>query len=266
MKNTDWIHLHSGDIPRMEACFSGQAYAPHRHDNYTIALTTHGVQSFNYRQEKRHSMAGDAVILHPDEKHDGMAGTDTSFGYRALTIDPEMLQDALDGRPLPFIQEGVVRKGAILDITRNLLGDLEHGLSVLEFEGFVYELAQALEKQGDKSSQKHTPNIQALKIIKDYLETHFLEELTLDHIAQVAGYSKWHLVRDFKTLFGSSPYQYIVYLRLCLSKELLLKGQKLVDTALDCKFSDQSHFTKKFKQRFGLTPKQWLTLIQHPSE
>ena len=74
-KNKSWVSRADGETERIEACFSGLAYAPHSHDTYTLALTTQGVQSFNYRGELRHSLPGEVVILHPDETHDGQAGT-----------------------------------------------------------------------------------------------------------------------------------------------------------------------------------------------
>ena len=66
-------------IERLEARFAGQAYSPHRHDTYAIGITLAGVQSFRYRGERRQCLPGEAHILHPDETHDGGAGTERGF-------------------------------------------------------------------------------------------------------------------------------------------------------------------------------------------
>ena len=261
MKLENWIRKCPGQVSRIEACFTGNAYSSHRHDDYTIALTTGGVQSFNYRGTKQHSLAGQAVILHPDEAHDGMSGTDGPFVYRAISIDPMKIQEALLGRPLPFIEDGVVSSGEIVDIIFRLLGDFSHALDALEYESLIYELAIAMNKLDEPAERVHTPNIKALKIVREFIEEHFLSELSLDSIAEMSGYSKWHLSRDFKTLYGTSPYQYVLCLRLCFAQSKLINGSSLIDTAYDCRFSDQSHFTRKFKQRFGVTPKKWLKLL-----
>jgi hypothetical protein len=68
----NWFVEAPGDIQRIEACLSGVAYAPHRHDTYTIGITLSGIQSFTYRGAGRASYPGQIVILHPDEKHDGL--------------------------------------------------------------------------------------------------------------------------------------------------------------------------------------------------
>lgn len=262
MTKNNWIKQYDGCVPIFEACFEGNAYAPHSHDDYTVALTTRGVQSFNYRGEKRHSQVGQAVILHPGELHDGMAGTDSEFAYRAISIDPEVIQDAIGGKPLPFIKEGVINSGPILNIANQLLRNVEDGLSLLEYEGLTYELAIALDNQSVQPQKKHKPNTAGLKVVKNYLESYFLEDLSLEKLVAVSGYTKWHLIRDFKTLFGSTPYQYVLFLRLNHAKKQLVEGNNIADAALASCFSDQSHLTRKFKQRFGLTPKQWTKLIK----
>ena len=65
------VGLQSSRVELIEAQLRGGSFSPHRHDTYTIAVTTTGVQSFNYRGDRWRSLPGQAVILHPDEVHDG---------------------------------------------------------------------------------------------------------------------------------------------------------------------------------------------------
>ena len=66
----------AGGIQLLSAWFAGAAFARHRHDTYAIGLTDSGVQSFSYRGSVCSSTAGEVAVLHPDEPHDGYAGTD----------------------------------------------------------------------------------------------------------------------------------------------------------------------------------------------
>ena len=66
-------------IERVEAHYQGNGFSPHRHDSYAIGLTLKGVNSFQYRGDKRYAQWGEVVVLHPDELHDGEAGTDDGF-------------------------------------------------------------------------------------------------------------------------------------------------------------------------------------------
>jgi hypothetical protein len=98
----------SAGIERMEAHFLGQAFAPHRHDTYAIGITLAGVQVFFYRGERRQCLPGQCHVLHPDEIHDGGAGSDDGFGYRIAYVDPSLIQQALGGAPLPFVIDPVL--------------------------------------------------------------------------------------------------------------------------------------------------------------
>lgn len=258
--NSNWIQTYPGAVTRFEASFTGNAYAPHRHEDYTIALTTKGVQSFNYRGQLRHSLPGQTVVLHPDELHDGLAGTESAFGYRALSIDPSQVQQVLDGDSLPFIEGGIVTSGKVLAVTQQLLGDLSETISELEYDTLLCELVEGLNEESSKKRQAYKPNYAAIKLVREYIQAHFQQDISLDDIAAISGYSKWQLSRDFKALFGTSPYQYVLFLRLNQAKHQLDQGQELLDVTYANGFSDQSHFTRKFKQRFGITPKKWVKL------
>src|SRR5947209_9620864 len=96
-------------LERAEVYLSACAFEPHRHDTYTVGITTAGVQTFRYRGSQRVSLPGQLVILHPDETHDGGPGTDDGFGYRALYLAPELVREALDDAALPFVAEPVQR-------------------------------------------------------------------------------------------------------------------------------------------------------------
>ncbi|MBW6194419.1 AraC family ligand binding domain-containing protein, partial [Pseudomonas aeruginosa] len=105
----DWVRRapQHGAVERIEAYFAGHGYDPHRHDTYAIGQTLAGVQSFRYRRSQRHSLPGGCLVLHPDELHDGEAGSQEGFRYRMLYVEPALIQQALGGRPLPFVRGGL---------------------------------------------------------------------------------------------------------------------------------------------------------------
>src|SRR5439155_7861573 len=112
----DWVRTWApGEgVELLRAWFGGRAYARHRHDTYAIGLTEAGVQTFDYRRRVERSTPGEVVVLHPDEMHDGRAGTGAGFGYRIVYVDPARIAAAvraIRGRaaPLPFVREPVSR-------------------------------------------------------------------------------------------------------------------------------------------------------------
>jgi hypothetical protein len=109
-------------VERADVRLFGWGFEPHRHDTYTIGMTTIGVQTFRYRGAREVSLPGELVILHPDEAHDGVAGTDAGFGYRAVYVAPELIRDAIGGRALPFVAYPVQRVMPVCGTNLALIG------------------------------------------------------------------------------------------------------------------------------------------------
>src|SRR5438105_8123301 len=118
-------------VERAEVYLSTWAYEPHRHDTYAIGITTAGVQVFRYRGSRRVCLPGQLHILHPDERHDGGAGTDDGFGYRILYIAPELVRDALAGRALPFVADPVQDLTPTAHPVPSLPADIDEPMSEL---------------------------------------------------------------------------------------------------------------------------------------
>src|SRR5256885_11759736 len=89
-------------IERAEVYLSTCAFEPHRHDTYAIGITTAGVQTFHYRGSRHICLPGQLHVLHPDEAHDGAAGTDGGFGYPNFYKTPQALSVAFARRQPPF--------------------------------------------------------------------------------------------------------------------------------------------------------------------
>src|SRR5262245_13330333 len=112
--SADWMRSTDAEngVECLEAWFQGTAYHKHRHDTYAICLTTSGVQAFDYRGAAEISMPGQVVVLHPDELHDGRAGTEAGFGYRILYVEPALIFEAVQvicgrGCALPLVRIAV---------------------------------------------------------------------------------------------------------------------------------------------------------------
>lgn len=91
--------------------------------------------------------------------------------------------------------------------------------------------------------------------VKEYVEEHLNEDLTLSELAGIAGMSKYYFSRLFKQSEGIPPYEYVLERRVEVGKELLRDTDlSLVQIALKTGFSSQSHFGKIFRRQVGVTP------------
>ncbi|WP_420006458.1 helix-turn-helix domain-containing protein [Arenibacterium sp. LLYu02] len=93
---------------------------------------------------------------------------------------------------------------------------------------------------------------------KEMLMSVEFEGLRLDDVAQALDLPRNSFFRSFRETTGMSPYQWLLTERVEQGRLLLrLTDLPLVDIALSCGFSDQSHFTRMFKRAQGVSPGRW---------
>lgn len=260
----DWVrHAAPGPgIERIEAFFRADAYAMHRHDTYAIGRTMTGVQSFHYRGALRHSLAGRTIVLHPDEPHDGHAGTADGFRYRMVYVEPARLQDALGGTALPFIRDGVSTDPRLFAATQALMDSLVVPLDALEEDDALFDLAAAMQAVSGAATTRPRGDIRAAQAARAFIHDELGRPITLAELAQATGRDRWALSRDFRAFFGTSPYRYLVLRRLELARRAMLRGATLADCAALAGFADQSHMTRQFVKAYGVTPARWLAMAK----
>lgn len=80
----------------------------------------------------------------------------------------------------------------------------------------------------------------------------------LSALAAEAGLSRYHFLRKFAQLTGSTPHQYILRARLRrAATRLALENKPVVEVALDCGFGDVSNFNHAFRAEFGMSPRKY---------
>jgi AraC-like DNA-binding protein len=240
---------------------SACAFEPHRHDTYGIGITTAGVQIFCYRGSRRICLPGQLHVLHPDERHDGAAGTDDGFGYRILYIAPELVRDALAGQMLPFVADPVQGLTPMARPIASLLADIDEPISDLGCVEIAAVVADGLVSlSGGTDCRRATIDIRAVEIVRDYLAAHAREQTPASILEEIAGTDRFTIARHFRWAFGTSPDRYRMLRRLALARAAIESGHSLAQAAAENGFADQSHMTRQFKRTYGLTPARWIAL------
>lgn len=250
-----------GRIERIEARFGGHGYHPHRHDTYSIGRTLSGVQSFHYKGSLRHGLPGNTLLLHPDELHDGMAGTEAGFRYRMAYIDPALIQQVLKGEPLPFIAGGLSRDPRLYRASEAFVQAMDYSLDPLEEQDALFDLTMALRAVAGKPRGRKLLDYPAAERAREFIMAHLHQSITLEMLERASGRERWSLSRDFRVLFGTSPYRFVTLRRLDILRTLLLDRFSLVDAALAAGFHDQSHMTRHFTRTYGVSPSRWLERV-----
>ncbi|KFN04164.1 bifunctional transcriptional activator/DNA repair enzyme AdaA [Bacillus clarus] len=102
------------------------------------------------------------------------------------------------------------------------------------------------------------PNEEWVKQIKEYMQNHYCDALTLDILAEMCHGSPYHLQRTFKRIVGISPTDYIQQLRIAKAMEYLTHtSQSITEISHAVGIENSAHFATLFKKKTGFTPTEY---------
>jgi len=107
---------------------------------------------------------------------------------------------------------------------------------------------------------QHYPKIYLYRRIvqaKLFIDGHYAETINLDNIAGEAYFSKFHFIRLFKIVYGKTPHQYLISVRLHNARLLLKKGIAVTEVCYALGFDSLSSFSSLFKKKMGLSPQNY---------
>lgn len=136
--------------------------------------------------------------------------------------------------------------------------DLEASLAI---EGIMLEIIAETSRNWAKFAEDKCPRW--LSQAKEFIDDCFYEPLTLSIIAETVGVHPVYLANTFKRHYQCSIGEYLRRRRIeFASQKLSTSKDELVDIALASGFSNQSHFSRIFKQVTGLTPLRYRRIRQ----
>ena len=99
---------------------------------------------------------------------------------------------------------------------------------------------------------------QSLIDVKEYIDRHYAEKITLDKLSEEFLINKYYLERIFKEQFGCSIINYLLSIRITHAKQLLRFSDKSIEqVGLECGISPLYYFSRMFKQTEGISPSEY---------
>lgn len=92
---------------------------------------------------------------------------------------------------------------------------------------------------------------------KLFIDRNYRENIDTGEIADEACYSKFHFIRTFKNIYGKTPHQYLIAVRIEKAKELLEAEMSVTDACFSVGFDSLGSFVTLFKRRIGMTPSEY---------
>ena len=97
-----------------------------------------------------------------------------------------------------------------------------------------------------------------LQNMKDYIDLHFSEKLTLDSLAEAFYINKYYLTRVFREQFGITVNSYILQVRITRAKQLLRFSDLSIEKiSQECGMNDANYFARMFKKIEGISPGEY---------
>lgn len=91
-----------------------------------------------------------------------------------------------------------------------------------------------------------------------YIEHNFQNEITIEDIAGVCGLNRTYFGKIFKEALGKTPQEFLLNYRMLKAAELLkLTSLSIGDIGLAVGYANQMHFSRAFKNNYGISPREW---------
>ncbi|HEY6251262.1 MAG TPA: AraC family transcriptional regulator [Candidatus Angelobacter sp.] len=243
-----------GSLLITDALFpAGHRLERHYHDRAVVGLTLTGGWNSVLGSARLDNVPGMLHVEPAGESHSNDFG---SGGAHVLIIQPDPVNPTLMQAFKSLLETASqVRTGTpgIL-IGKRLRHELlrPDELTCLAIESLSLDLL-VLASRSSRSPWQRLPRW--LGRVVDYMHAQFLERPTVESLSRIADVSPDHLNREFCRQFRMGPAEYLRGLRLDWTAERLREGNDSVThIASAAGFADQSHFTRRFRMRFGITP------------
>ena len=244
-------------VELISAHYLRHRYVPHAHTEYVIAVIESGTSRLDHAWGCEYLSAGSTVLIPPGVFHagapNGVDGCRSSMFYV-----PAILMDrAVDRRgastqfadyPVHVSDPALAHR--LLQLHRLLsLGPEPSTELALSFRNALGDLASSM-----KACRRAGIASTRLIAAREFIDAHYLARLTVNEMASEAGLSASQFSREFRRAFGAAPYLYLENKRMQHARAAITAGERISAAAFDCRFSDQSHLTRRFKRTWGITP------------
>lgn len=164
----------------------------------------------------------------------------------------------------PIIEPKEINATSHLILNQLITKQINQTLRPIYIKGKVYELLSYYFSNTSESETEHCPyianeeTISKLKHAKKIIIDRMNNPPSLDDLAKEIGLNTKKLKTDFKELYGSPVFTFLLNYKMDLAKKLLQEQQLNVnEIGLHLGYSSSSHFIAAFKRKFGITPKQF---------
>lgn len=247
----------------------------HYHPEMELIYLEKGEMTFFVEGHRYEMEAGDAAFVPPALVHNAIKEPDSSCTHFAVVFSEEWLfaQNTYERAiyndiiyPYRYECVCVLKKSnqnnlEILSLLKQIPSFIKKNTKDYELalKGILLICFQRLYRECfsvlPASNIKISSQIEIQQTIS-YINNHFADDINIEKLSSMAGYSVSHYEHCFKALIGKTPFEYINHIRIINSAKLLKNtNMKIIDIAAECGFDNISYFNRVFKKIMGIAPK-----------
>ena len=251
----------------------------HWHEGFEAAVVSEGRTVVAAGSEKYHLSKGDAFFINGGVLHAMWDSGNTGAHYHSIVFHPRLVGGSIDSvfwqnyvQPLlsnPSLKSVIF--DASLPWHQEAADAIENAWQsgVAEQPGYEFSVRSALSHLVfllsvhhpsvlNPPSEKALRDGERIKVMLQYVQEHYSDELSTEMIAGSAMISESECLRCFRNTIGTPPIRYVKQFRIQEAAKLLSAGdQKISDIGARCGFPDTSYFTKAFREQKGCTPGEY---------
>ena len=252
---------------------------PHRHDFSELVIITRGSGVQIIDELEFPVVSGDVFMLQGNSVHGFLRQQDIGminimFNPKKLPLPMAFLRK-MPGFQVIFHLEPNLRKKRNskdhLHMPPSALAEAERMISRMETElnktscgceamatALLVELLCFVSRYYQNMGERNPAALLRLGEVISRLEREYASQWTLTKIARLASMSPNHLLRIFRAATGFTPLEYLVRLRLRHAARYLVETRKSIsEIAADTGFSDSNYFSKRFRNFYGTSPREY---------
>lgn len=248
-----------------------EALYMHYHTEHELFLILEGEMVFTVEQKQFVLQKGDAIFIPPMLLHGARKRAGESGRFMALVFSDEMIRSQLSGLNMdaksPMASLDYVypvyrdkeENAALFRALRFLPPKEEYDMDECELTviGVLFLLWQQLYNLcfSRVIPEKNKKSARDMEKVLYYMQEHYAEEITLQELAYVSGFSTGYFGHYFQRVMGCSPFSYLTNVRIAHACRYLTDtDKKITDIAAMTGFPNISYFNRTFLKKNGITP------------
>lgn len=247
----------------------------HWHEEFEIGFVTEGSVVLGCGNRKYQMECGDIFFVNSDVLH-SMHRNNTSKQavFKSIAFHSSIISESINSvfyikYLLPILSNSNFRECIITkdnNSYQSMLDILSKVWNLVYSEASDYEIKVRNELSTlfcilNQFQPPKMPNYlpeKRVQVLLDYIHSHYKDKITIEELAKTASISKTEVLRCFKAIMGLSPISYLNSYRLQRAAHMLINTEKSIqEIAGGCGFDDNSYFSKLFKKKYHVTPRDY---------